>query len=60
MTFFNDPASDHYVGEALVDDLSWTAEGDGLLVHVLHVSDDEVAALEETIFLIRFGPELRR
>lgn len=60
LTFFNDPASDHYVGEALVDDLSWTAEGDGLLVHVLHVSDDEVAALEETIFLIRFGPELRR
>lgn len=41
LTFFNDPASDHFLGEALIDDVAWSPEGDRLLVHVVHAGDPE-------------------
>ena len=35
LTFFNDPDSDHTLGHALIDDLSWSPEGDRLAIHVV-------------------------
>lgn len=35
LTYFNHPESDHALGEALIDDLSWSPEGDRFLIHVV-------------------------
>ena len=39
LTFFNDPESDHYLGEALIGDITWSPEGDKVLLQVVHVAD---------------------
>ena len=35
LTFFNDPDSDHSLGHALIDDVTWSPEGDRILLHVV-------------------------
>lgn len=49
LTFFNDPDSDHFLGEALVDDLAWSPDGDRLLLHVVSASGRQV---EEGIWIV--------
>lgn len=39
LTYFNHPDSDHALGEALIDDLAWSPEGDRLLLHVVSAGD---------------------
>ncbi len=53
VTFFNDPESDHYLGETLIDDLSWNPEGDKLLVHLVHVGPSPGSELiEQAIYMV--------
>jgi Tol biopolymer transport system component len=35
LTFFNDPDSDHNLGQALIDDVTWSPDGDRILLHVV-------------------------
>ena len=46
LTFFNDPSSDHYLGEAWIADTTWSPDGEHLLVQVL--APDETKADEAT------------
>ena len=39
LTFFNHPDSDHALGEALIDDLAWSPDGDRLLLHVVSAGE---------------------
>lgn len=41
LTFFNDIRSQHGLGEALIDDYSWSPEGDRLLVHVVSLGEEK-------------------
>jgi hypothetical protein len=58
LTFFNDSGSDHFLDEALVDDLSWMADGERLLMHVL--SAGEGVEFAEGIYLVKLGRDYRR
>ncbi len=73
LTFFNDPESDHALGEALIDDLAWSPEGDRLLLHVVSVSEgmeggpaveeaeeDDGPAVEEAIYLVELDESFIR
>ncbi|MEE8524628.1 MAG: hypothetical protein V3T72_11910 [Thermoanaerobaculia bacterium] len=49
LTFFNDPESDHFLGETLIDDIAWSPDGDRLAVHVVYTEtadEGEPLALE--------------
>lgn len=62
LTFFNDPRSDHALGEALIDDVAWSPAGDRLAVHVVRAvetppggdaaGDGGSPAVEEAIYLV--------
>ncbi|MEM8961901.1 MAG: hypothetical protein AAGD38_10495 [Acidobacteriota bacterium] len=52
LTFFNDPASDHYLDEALIDDFVLSPEGDALAAHVL--SRPLGGEATEAIWLVQF------
>ncbi len=58
LTYFNDPDSDHYLGEAVIDDLAWTQDGESLLVHVLSVERGQ--EVEEGIYLVKLGRQYWR
>lgn len=57
LTYFNDPASDHFLGEALIDDVAWSPEGDRLLVHVVSAGDP---ALRQGVYLVVLDEAYRR
>ncbi len=65
LTFFNHPKSDHTLGEALIDDLAWSPQGDRLVLHVVYpaggrgaledpdlVTEDGEPIVEEAIYLV--------
>ncbi len=54
LTFFNDPQSDHYLGEALIDDLAWSPEGDKLLVHVITGGAPGTDSVDQAIYIVEF------
>jgi hypothetical protein len=57
VTFFNDPASEHFLGEALVDDAAWSPEGDRFLAHVVHAGREGV---REDVYLVVLDERYRR
>jgi hypothetical protein len=59
LTYFNHPDSSHYLGSAMVSDLSWTADGESLLLSVVSVPEG-TAEVREGIFLVKLGKEYRR
>lgn len=59
LTYFNDPRSDPYLGEAMIGDVSWTADGESLLLQVVSVPEDAGAARED-VYLVKLGKEYRR
>ncbi len=44
LTFFNDPASEHFLGEALIADLAWSDDGERLFLQVVSAGDGTDAA----------------
>jgi hypothetical protein len=66
LTYFNDPSSEHPLGEALIDDLEWSPTGDRFLVHVVSTGDSEGAertdrpSVREGIWLVVMDPSYRR
>lgn len=73
LTFFNDPASDHYLGETLIDDLAWSPDGDRLAVHVVYVEpvedgeplavpveDEDGPRVSEAIYLVELDESFVR
>ncbi|MEM7581943.1 MAG: hypothetical protein AAF560_01065 [Acidobacteriota bacterium] len=52
LTFFNDPQSDHFLGEALIDDLAWSPEGDQLLVHVVSPGSPGSETVSQAIYVV--------
>ncbi len=72
LTFFNDPESDHALGEALIDDVAWSPEGDRLLLHVVSAvadeseedmareDEEEGPAVEEAIYLVELDESFTR
>ncbi len=58
LTYFNEPASKHSLGQALIDDLTWSPQGDRLLLHVL--SSQDGGAVEEGLYLILLDASYRR
>ena len=53
LTFFNDPQSDHFLGEALIDDLAWNPEGDKLLLHVVSTGPSPGSeTVEQAIYIV--------
>lgn len=59
LTYFNNFKSDHYLGQAMVTDVSWTADGEALLLQVLSVPERSLE-VKQAIFLVRLGKEYRR
>lgn len=58
LTFFNQRGSDHDLGEAMIDDLAWSPDGDRLALHVVSaVAGGEV---EEAIYLVVLADSYRR
>jgi Tol biopolymer transport system component len=73
LTFFNDPESDHYLGETLIDDLAWSPDGDRLAVHVVYVEpeaggeplavpveDEDGPRVSEAIYLVELDKSFLR
>jgi len=54
LTFFNHPESDHYLGEAMIDDLAWSPEGDALLLHVVSPGTPGTGEVEQSIYIVEF------
>ena len=54
LTFFNDSQSDHFLGEALIDDLSWSPDGDRLLLHVVSAGAPGTDSVDEAIYIVEF------
>jgi hypothetical protein len=57
LTFFNHPRSDHFLGEALIDDFAWSPQGDRLAVHVVW---SEGGPAQEGIYLVTLAERFRR
>lgn len=57
LTFFNHPESDHFLGEALIDDVAWHPQGDRLLVHVVHAGSPQA---KQGVYLIVLDETYRR
>ena len=55
LTFFNDPASDHYLGEALVADLAWSSDGRRLALQVVFVGENDRGP-RQAIYLLEIAP----
>lgn len=61
LTFFNDPASEHFLGEALIDDLAWSDDGKRLFLHVVSARDgDGAVTVSEGIYRVVLGEEYLR
>jgi len=66
LSFFNHPESEHYLGEALIDDLAWGPDGERLLLHVVSARDPSgetrpgAVPVTEAIYLLVLGDEYRR
>ncbi len=58
LTFFNDPESDHYLGEALIDDLAWSPEGDRLLLHVVSAGAPGSGSVDQAVYLVELDGAL--
>lgn len=56
LTFWNDPESDHYLGETMITDLAWGPEGDRLVATVVSV-DVEV---EQAAWVVVLDDAYRR
>jgi hypothetical protein len=56
LTFWNDPESDHQLGQALITDLAWGPEGDQLLVSVVSAGIE----IEQAIWRVTLAPSYRR
>lgn len=54
LTFFNHPESDHYLGEAMIDDLAWSPEGDALLLHVVSPGSPGTGEVKQAIYIVEF------
>ena len=54
LTFFNHPESDHFLGEAMIDDLAWSPEGDALLVHVVSPGTPGTGEVKQAIYIVEF------
>ncbi len=52
LTFLNHPESDHFLGEALIDDLAWNREGDKLLLHVVSAGAPGSGSVEQAIYVV--------
>lgn len=52
LTFFNDSESDHYLGEALIDDLAWSPDGDRFLVHVVKAGAPGTDKVEQVVYVV--------
>ncbi len=52
LTFFNNPESDHFLGEALIDDLAWNPDGDKLLLHVVSPGAPGSGSVKEAIYVV--------
>ncbi len=52
LTFLNHPESDHFLGEALIDDLAWNREGDRLLLHVVSAGAPGADVVEQAIYVV--------
>jgi len=73
LTFFNHPDSDHALGEALIDDVAWSPEGDRLLLHVVAAGPEaarsaaertgrevEGPPVDEAIYMVELDETFRR
>jgi len=73
LTYFNHPSSEQSLGEALIDDISWSPEGDRFLVHVVSTvgpggegpagrsaGDESPLTVREGIWLVVMDPSYRR
>ena len=58
LTFFNHPESDHFLGEALIDDLAWNREGDKLLLHVVTAGAPGSDKVEQAIYIVELDGAL--
>lgn len=56
LTFFNDPSSDHYLGEALIADITWAPDGRTVLLSIVS-SDDGVT--EEALWRVDLSAGLQ-
>lgn len=59
LTYFNHPGSDHYLGDAMIGDVAWAADGERLLLHVVSALDG-IAEAREDVYLVALGKEYRR
>ena len=59
LTYFNHPGSDHYLGDAMIGDVSWTADGESVLLHVVSAAA-QAAVAREDVYLVKLGKEYRR
>lgn len=66
LTFFNNRRSEHYLGDALIDDIAWSPRGDLIALHVVYLEEgavpDEEGELpvEQAIYLLTLDPSYRR
>ncbi len=58
LTYFNDPKSDHYLGEAWIADTSWSPDGTEILLHVL--SPDASGTIGEFLYRVALDPAIAR
>ena len=58
LTYFNDPSSDHFLGEAWIADTTWSPDGEHLLLQVL--SPDESGTLIEYLYDLKLDPTIGR
>ena len=58
LTYFNDPSSDHYLGEAWIADTSWSPDGTEILLHVL--SPDDSGEIREFLYRVVLDPAIGR
>jgi len=56
LTFWNDPQSDHSLGQALITDLAWSPDGDRLLATVVSAGIE----IEQAIWEVVLDPSYRR
>ncbi len=58
LTFFNNPESDHFLREALIDDLAWNPEGDQMLLHVVTAGAPGTDTVEQAIYIVELDGSL--
>ena len=58
LTFFNHPESDHFLGEALIDDMAWNREGDKLALHVVSAGAPGSDTVDQAIYVVELDGTL--